>query len=323
MQEPSKDYIHEFGEDQAKKRLRVKFEPSDEWNFEPELKKGQSTHEKIPTHIIPPPPEQPASDQTSFTAEEGYENRPITYFDPKTKQNRPSQWVTKTQNAPQPRIPQPDKEGHVSFPAEGITETDLKEMIQSAVLHMMNAPTPEDYSLLDEQKQEIEALIVECWDRPGVMSICFHESVEKDEAVVGILVDPTNSQNWVFMKEEVIYKLPYAYKESLHSFASSVWKKKGLMLEAELPNTEQIQLLRTQIAAAHREADARYNEVSHQSTGYTMGNIFEPNRQNFPNPQEGHRNALADGQYRALKKRAIDLEVQLRRLEKRLKKSNS
>lgn len=315
MQEPSKDYIREFGFDQEKRKLPVTFNPQDDWNFEHPIK--HIDPENPPQQELPPDDDDGGM---AVTAEEGYENRPITYFDPKTKQNKPSQWVTKTQNAPQPKVPKPDKDGHVSFPAEGITETDLKEMIQSAVLHMMNAPTPEDYSLLESQKQEITDRINEYWDRPGVMSICFHENVEKDEATVGMLIDPTCSQNWVFIKEETVYKLPYAYKEALHSFASSVWKNKNLVMEAGLPNTEQIQSLKTQIAAAHKEADARYHEVAHQSNGYTLGNPFEPTRQNFPDPQEGHRNALADGQYRALKKRAIDLEVQLRRLEKRLKR---
>lgn len=298
-----KDYIKEFGDDQEKRNVKV--------NWQPQTPDTQ----KLPY------PEQPENDTTSFTAEEGYEARPITYLDPKTKKLRAAQWISKT--PPNPPIPKPDSKGQTGFPAESITENELKKMVSSAVLHMMNAPTPEDYSLLESQKQEITDRINEYWDRPGVMSICFHENAEKDEACVGMLIDPTNTQNWVFLKEEIVYKLPYAYKEALHSFASGVWKNKNLVMEAGLPDTGQVQLLKTQIAAAHKEADARYHEVAHQSNGYTLGNPFEPTRQNFPNPQEGHRNALADGQYRALKKRAIDLEVQLRRLEKTLKKSNS
>jgi len=91
--------------------------------------------------------------------------------------------------------------------------------------------------------------------------------------------------------------------------------------EGEAKALEYLQQLKRRAADAHKEADARYNEIAHQSTGYTPGNIFEPTRVNYPDAQEGHRNALADGQYRFLKKKAIDLEAKFRQLEKRFKKT--
>jgi hypothetical protein len=225
MQEPSKDYIREFGADQEKKNLPVKFEPSDEWNFEPTI------NHKVPSKPLPKlsipvkKPEAQAGIDASFGLnDEGYENRPVTYFDPKTKQNKPANWVTKT--PPNPQIPKPDKQGHTSFPAEGITEIELKEMVSSAVLHMMNAPssTPLLSELTDHQKKEVEDRIHEARRRPGVMSIALKEDFNTDECSVRVLVDPTNRKNWMQIKEETLYKLPYDFKNALHEFASKIWE---------------------------------------------------------------------------------------------------
>lgn len=290
------DYIHEFGEDQSKRKLPVTFLPQDNWEHPIEK---DDTDNSVP---IVKDPTTGGTAQMSFAAE-GYYNRPVTYFDPKTNQNKPADWITKK---PIQQLP----------PQKTIKQKELKEMVSNAVIDMMNAPS-NDFSLLEGQKQEIQKLIIKYSTRPGVMSIRLREDLEKDEASVGMLIDPTNTQNWVFLKEEVIYKLPYAYKDSLHSFASEVWKNRvNENIEA---GDEDINQLRQQVDAANKEADARYNEVAHQSTGHIPGNVFEPNRTIFPDAREGHRNALADGQYRELKKKAIDLETKLRRLQKRIK----
>lgn len=82
---------------------------------------------------------------------------------------------------------------------------------------------------------------------------------------------------------------------------------------------EYLNQLKREVIAVHKEADARYNEVAHQMTDYMRSNPFEKFTSSRPDAQEGHRMALADGQYKVLKKKAMDLESKLRILEKRLK----
>lgn len=83
---------------------------------------------------------------------------------------------------------------------------------------------------------------------------------------------------------------------------------------------EYIDQLKKELANLNKEADARYNEVAHQITHYMSSNPFDRFTSIGINAQEGHRMALADGQYRYLKRKAIDLEAKIRKLEKRLKK---
>ena len=62
-----------------------------------------------------------------------------------------------------------------------------------------------------------------------MMSIAIKENVEKDEAILSALIDPTNRKNWMQIKEEVIYKLPSSYKDALYNFAKEVWNRdKGI-----------------------------------------------------------------------------------------------
>ena len=144
---------------------------------------------------------------------------PITY-------NPPSEWgfETNIQHLPVKEPPKPEDDEPVSFATE-IKEEDLKEMVTEAVLGMMNSvdSPPESNELLEEQREEIEGIIKEYCNRPGIMSISFREDFEKDTAEVNALIDPTNHNNWIALREELIYKLPYSYKESLHTFASKVW----------------------------------------------------------------------------------------------------
>jgi len=112
-----------------------------------------------------------------------------------------------------------------------IKEDELEEMVTEAVLDMMNTMDTPPFSseLLEEQKQEIQKKIEEYCKRPGIMSISFREDINKDEAIVNALIDPTNQNNWIFLKEEVIYKLPYSYKDALYDFAKEVWNRdKGI-----------------------------------------------------------------------------------------------
>jgi hypothetical protein len=108
-----------------------------------------------------------------------------------------------------------------------ISEKELEEIVTESVLEMMNTMDTPPYSgeLLEEQKEEIEGIIKEYCNRPGIMSISFREDLEKDTSEVNALIDPTNKNNWIALREELIYKLPYSYKESLHTFASEVWNK--------------------------------------------------------------------------------------------------
>jgi len=148
-------------------------------------------------------------------------NIPITY-DP------PEEWGFEPdiQHEPIKEPTSPDDDKAVSFATE-ITNEELKEMVTEAVLNMMNnvdAP-PTSQELLEEQKEEIEGIIREYCNRPGMMSMSFKEDFDKDTAEVNALIDPTNHNNWIALREELIYKLPYSYKESLHTFASQVWNK--------------------------------------------------------------------------------------------------
>lgn len=112
-----------------------------------------------------------------------------------------------------------------------IKEKELKDMVTESVLNMMNSfdSPPSPYELLEEQKQEILKKIQEYCKRGGIMSIALRENFDKDESTVHALIDPTNRKNWMQIKEEVIYKLPYSYKDSLHTFAKEVWNRdKGI-----------------------------------------------------------------------------------------------
>jgi hypothetical protein len=180
-----KDFIKEFGDSQQGKKIPVKFEPYQEWGFEPDVKQ------------------------------------------------KPIPQVNKAKNISFYGIPPGHKDQYGNLPGEyfsaenTITEDKLKEMVVEAVLDMMNnvdIPTTSN-ELVEEQKEEIEGIIKEYCNRPGIMSISFREDFEKDTSEVNALIDPTNRNNWIALREELIYKLPYSYKESLHTFASEVWNK--------------------------------------------------------------------------------------------------
>ena len=176
MQELSKDYIHEFGEDQEKKKLPVTFNPQDDWNFEQPIQ--QAPIRQKPDKTIALPGQSDNGDNET------------------------------------------------SFPSESITEIELKEMVSNAVIHMMNAPVPGPSlsELTEHQKKEVEDRIYDARRRPGVMSIALKEDFNDDECSIRVLVDPTNHKNWMQIKEEILYKLPYDFKKSLHEFASRIWE---------------------------------------------------------------------------------------------------
>lgn len=109
---------------------------------------------------------------------------------------------------------------------ETITIDEIKELTTNLILEYMNADIqpPTNNELLQEQKTEIKQKIHEYCNRPGIMSISFRDDFGKDIAEVNALIDPTNRNNWIALREELIYKLPYSYKNALHSFAAEVWK---------------------------------------------------------------------------------------------------
>jgi len=152
-----KDFIKEFGDDQAKKNIPIKFEPSEEWGFEPDI-------------------------------EHRPENQPI---DP-----------------------------------DNIKQDALKSFAAEVVLKYMNESVgPEVYDLLEEQTKEIKEKVKLYESRPGFMCMAFHDDKEKDECILSARIDPTNNKDWVLTKEEVVYKLPYSYKESLYKLFNEVRKK--------------------------------------------------------------------------------------------------
>lgn len=110
-----------------------------------------------------------------------------------------------------------------SFPMETISLNEVKNMVSEAILDYMNSDI-KPFALLSEQKIEIKQKIEEGCKRQGIMSISFNDDVIKDEATVNLLIDPTNRNNWIMLKQEQIYKVPYAYKNALHEYASEIWK---------------------------------------------------------------------------------------------------
>ena len=126
----------------------------------------------------------------------------------------------------------PEDDQSVSFSSNEITKEELKNVVMEAVLNTMNnLDTPPSFNeLLEEQKQEIEEKIKLYCKREGIMSISLKENFDRDEATVSALIDPTNCKNWMQIKEEIIYRLPYSYKKSLHTFSKEVWDKNKLII---------------------------------------------------------------------------------------------
>jgi len=125
-----------------------------------------------------------------------------------------------------------DDSDQQSFPAEEtITLKELKKLAMNLILEYMNTP---DFSIFDrsineelieEQKKEIKSKVNLYESRPGFMSMTFHSDFDKNECILGARVDPTNNKDWILTKEEIVYKLPYSYKNSLYEFVSSLRKK--------------------------------------------------------------------------------------------------
>lgn len=215
---------------------------------------------------------------------------------------------------------------HSSRNEEMISISEIKKLTTDLVLEFMNADTrrPSTDELLEEQRNEIEQKIEECCLRPGILSLTYHDDFDLDESSIGAMIDPTNTKNWVLLKEEQVYKLPYSYKNALHTFATEVWQKnRDLILEVD-GGTESgalyIEQLKQRIKDANEAADARYQSIAHHTTDYITKNPFDRFVSQTPDTQEGHRLALADGQYKMLKKKVIDLQSKLRQLERRFKK---
>jgi hypothetical protein len=175
------------------------------------------------------PGQQPTEEETDYIKEFGEDQKgkkvPVK-FEP------PSEWGFEPEIEHKPeqkKVPYVDKKGgEKQVPwVKRIKEDELKEMVTEEVLDMMNTMNTPPFSseLLEEHKKEIEEKIKVYCKRGGMMSIALKEDVEKDEAILSALIDPTNRKNWMQIKEEVIYKLPCSYKDSLYDFAKEVWNR--------------------------------------------------------------------------------------------------
>jgi len=207
-----KDYIKEFGDDQEDKKLQVQFEPESEWGFEPEIKPG-----KVP--IQEPPSDE---DQTSFATEKADIQKTLAHLQEK-KQNHPELWTEGDEraldwkNKELESVNEKLKEGKIFV-------SELKDVVSEAILKAMNqtgAP-PMKADLNESQKKEIKEKVRLCEARSGFMSITFHDDFNKDECILGARIDPTNNNDWILTREEVVHTLPYSYKDALYEFVKSI-----------------------------------------------------------------------------------------------------
>lgn len=113
-------------------------------------------------------------------------------------------------------------------PPNKIGSKDLKNFTTERILKYMNESIishTKPCELLHEQIEEIMEKVKLYESRAGFMSMTFHDDKEKDECILGARVDPTNNKDWVLTKEEMVYKLPYAYKDSLYKLFNEIRKK--------------------------------------------------------------------------------------------------
>ena len=145
-------------------------------------------------------------------------------FIPKIKSAKPGSLQFAANDSKIIKAPEKPEDTSQSFPAETISLNEVKNMVSNAVLEYMNSDVTPTFELLPEQKAEIKQKIEEGCKRQGIMSISFHDDFIKNEATVNLLIDPTNRNNWIMLKEEQIYKVPYSYKDALYNYASEIWK---------------------------------------------------------------------------------------------------
>ncbi len=109
---------------------------------------------------------------------------------------------------------------------DNINKDSLKEFAVETVIKYMNESIgPEVYDLLEEQTTEIKEKVKLYESRPGFMCMAYHDDKEKNECILSARIDPTNNKDWVLTKEEVVYKLPYSYKDSLYKLFNEIRKK--------------------------------------------------------------------------------------------------
>lgn len=147
-------------------------------------------------------------------------------FIPNIKSSKPGELEFSPNDSKILKQPKKPEDNSQSFPMETITLNEVKDMVSEAILEYMNVDTisTEPLRLLPEQKAEIKQKIEEGCKRQGIMSISFHDDFDKNESTVNLLIDPTNRNNWIALKEEQIYKVPYSCKKALYDYASEVWK---------------------------------------------------------------------------------------------------
>ncbi len=209
-----KNFIKEFGEDQANKKIPVKFEP------------------------------RPDSDEKDFAAEGFFglfgdePNNRIRMLKTRSKAlrllarlyNMKKEYGDRWTHAHEKALNWLDNHVHLinqRLYENKISISDLKQLVSEEILRIMNTVDfpPKNCELLGEQKEEIKEKIKLYESRAGFMGLSFHDDFEKDECIIGARVDPTNNKDWVLTKEEVIHKLPYSYKNSLYQLFNEVRKK--------------------------------------------------------------------------------------------------
>ncbi len=106
-----------------------------------------------------------------------------------------------------------------------IEEKELKTLVTEAVVNFMNTYEPEKCELLFEQKQEILEKVKLYENHPGFMGMSSWDNKDKNECSIGARIDPTNTKNWCRTREEIFYRLPYSYKDSLQEFLKEIRNK--------------------------------------------------------------------------------------------------
>ena len=103
-----------------------------------------------------------------------------------------------------------------------IEEKELKNLVTEAVINFMNHNESETSELLYEHKKDLVEKVKLYENRNGFLGMYFTDDKELNECSIGAIIDPTNRRNWVAMKQETFYKLPYCYKDSLRQFVGEI-----------------------------------------------------------------------------------------------------
>lgn len=109
-----------------------------------------------------------------------------------------------------------------------IKDDNLKSFTVETVLKYMNesieSTPPIKSIILEDQRKEITEKIQSHKLRPGFLSIFFIEDEKLNECKIGVNIDPTNSNNFIRMKSEVVHKFSYSYKDSLYQLFKEIKK---------------------------------------------------------------------------------------------------